>query len=229
MSRGLQSVLVSRFSGIAEVQLHSVQQLLNQTVLSNEPDKRQSTFLRPDQSLDTAALYKMIKAKGQGSDPKAVFIWKSMVPPRVKMFMWVLMQRKIQCRQVLLKKRIVDSAICEICSLQIESPEHIIHGCSIGREVWTRLRLQSMLTSNVSEMHLVSNRSPSPIPELPTFLSLVCWHIWKARNAPVFRQETVTVEQLLIDCKAAAELWQFRFHVSKRAVVPTWCNILSMA
>jgi hypothetical protein len=65
ISRGLQSVLVPRLSVIANVQLHSVQQLLNQTVLFNEPDKRQSPFLKPDQSLDTAALYRMIKAKGQ--------------------------------------------------------------------------------------------------------------------------------------------------------------------
>ena len=84
LSRGIQSVLVPRLSEIADAQLHSVQQLLNQTVLSNEPDKRQSAFLRPDQSLDTAAIYRMIKAKGQGSDPKAVFIWKSMAPPESK-------------------------------------------------------------------------------------------------------------------------------------------------
>jgi hypothetical protein len=148
----------------------------------------------------------MIKAKGQGTDPKAVFIWKSMAPPRVKMFMWVLTQTKIQCREILLKKRVVDSAICEICNSHVESPEHIIHGCSIGKEVWTRLRLQSMLTMNMSEMHMVSNRSPSPIPELPTFLSLICWHIWKARNARVFRQETVSVDRVLNDCKIAAEL-----------------------
>jgi hypothetical protein len=206
-----------------------VQQLLDQTVLSSELDKRQSPFLKPDKSLDTAALYRMIKAKGQGTDPKAVFIWKSMAPPRVKMFMWVLMQRKIQCLEVLLKKRVVDSATCEICNCHVESPEHIIHVCSIGKEVWIRLCLQSMLTTNMSEMHMVSNRSPSPIPELPTFLSLICWHIWKARNTRVFRQETVSVDQVLNDCKTVAELWQFRFHVSKRSVVPCWCNILMMA
>jgi len=77
----------------------------------------------------------MFKARGQTADPKEVFIWKTWAPPRVQLFMWLLLQGRIQCRAVLLKKHIVDSATCEICNAADETPEHIIHGCSLGREV----------------------------------------------------------------------------------------------
>lgn len=226
---GLQSTLVPRLSLLADQQLQSVQELLDQTSLSMAPDKRTSVFLRPDYSLDSGALYKMIKARGQGTDPRAIFSWKSLAPPRVKLFMWLLLQRRIQCRSVLFRKHIVDSTTCEICNASEESPEHIIHGCPLGKEVWTKLNLQSMIPLDMCELHTISNSPSAPIPEFSTFIALICWHIWKARNAKVFRNESQSVDRVLLDCKAAAELWQFRFPRAKRQSVTHWCTILQMA
>jgi exonuclease III len=151
---GIQHTLVPRLSAIAVQEMHLVQQLIDRTSLSQAPDKRISDFINPDNSLDTSALYKMIKARGQPSDPRAIFIWKSLAPPRVKLFMWLLLQKRIQCRAVLLKKHIVDSAICLTCNATDETPEHIIHGCSVGREVWTRLNLQSMISMDMGQLHI---------------------------------------------------------------------------
>jgi len=73
------------------------------------------------------------------------------------------------------------------------------------------------------------NTASTAIPELPTFIALVCWQIWKARNAKVFRNEDHSVDRVLLDCKAAAELWQFRIPRAKRQSVTHWCTIVQMA
>jgi len=173
--------------------------------IAKAPDKRISDFFKPDNNIDIRAIYKMLKAKGQTSDPKAVFIGKTWAPPRVQLFIWLLLQRRIQCRAVLLTKHIVDSATCEICNAAVETPEHIIHGYSLGRKVSRRLNLQSMISMDMGQLHTLTSSTSVVIPGLPSFIALVCWQVWKARNAKVFRNEDHTVDRVLMDCKAAAD------------------------
>jgi hypothetical protein len=143
--------------------------------------------------------------------------------------MWLLLQRRNQCRTVLFRKHIVDSPICEICNITDETLEHIIHGCSLGKEVWMRLNLQSMISMDMGQLHTIANHTATVIPELPSFIALVCWHVWKARNAKVFRNEEHSVDRVLLDCRLAAELWQYRFPRAKRQTATQWCSILQMA
>ena len=226
---GIHSSLVPRLSTAATQELNLVHGILDSTQLNGEPDKRCSAFIRADNSLDSGQLYRLIKARGQGEDPRAKFIWKSFAPPRVQLFMWLLTQRRIKCRTVLLKKHIVDSATCEICNTSDESPEHIIYGCSIGRETWQSLGLQSIASMDMSQLHNVPNSTAAPIQEFPSFIALICWHIWKARNAKIFNNEVHSVDRILCDCKSAAELWKFRLPRRKRAVATHWCSVLKMA
>jgi len=122
--------------------------------------------------------------------------------------MWLLTQRRIKCRTVLVKKHIVDSATCEIRNASEESPDPIIHGCTIAREVWQYLGLQSIISMDIRQLHTVSNCPTAPIHEFPSFIALICWQIWKARNARIFSNEAHSVDRVLRDCKSAAELWQ---------------------
>jgi hypothetical protein len=109
---------------------------------------------------------------------------------------------------VLVKKHIVDSATCEIRNASEESPDPIIHGCTIAREVWQYLGLQSIISMDIRQLHTVSNCPTAPIHEFPSFIALICWQIWKARNARIFSNEAHSVDRVLRDCKSAAELWQ---------------------
>jgi hypothetical protein len=225
---GIQASLVHRLSEAAQLELQGVEDILHNTDLREEPDKRCSPFLRPDNSLDSGQLYRLIKARGQGNEPRAAFIWKTFVPPRVQLFMWLLTQRRIKSRSLLVKKHIVDSATCEICNYGDETPEHIIHGCTISKEVWRCLGLQSIISMDMRQLHTVSSTS-APVPEFPSFIALICWHIWKARNAKIFSSEALSVHRTLSDCKAAAQLWQLRLPSRRRAVISQWCSFLDSA
>jgi hypothetical protein len=75
--------LVPRLSIITAQELNMVQDILDSTQLNGEPNKRCSAFIRVDSSLDSGQLYRMIKARGQGEDLRAKFIWKTFAPPRV--------------------------------------------------------------------------------------------------------------------------------------------------
>jgi hypothetical protein len=226
---GLLRTLVPRLSTAAQTELQQLLPVIEQTALSEAHDKRCSPFIRPDNSLDSGALYKLIKARGQGGSPRAAFIWENLAPPRVKLFLWLLTQGRIQSRSALWRKRIVDSATCEICSATDETPEHIIHGCALGRNVWASMNLQSIISVDMSELHTVRGPSGDQFPEFPSFLALVCWHIWKARNAKIFRNESKTADHVLQECISTTLMWKYRFPLRKRIVADHWCSILQMA
>jgi len=61
---GIRSTLVPRLSTMADQELQLAQRLIDQTSLSSAPDKRTSDFLKPDNNIDTGAIYKMLKARG---------------------------------------------------------------------------------------------------------------------------------------------------------------------
>jgi hypothetical protein len=143
-------------------------------------------------------------ARGQTNDARADFIWKTPAPPRVQLFICLLLQRRIQCRSILFKKHIVDNLSCEICQTAEESPEHIMWGCDLGKQVWSKLGIVFLQDSDVSALYSISPPTGVPLDLFPTFIVLVCWQIWKARNAKIFSNETQTLAQVLTLCKLAA-------------------------
>lgn len=190
---GLPRTLVPRLTNAASEQLQSLQDLLAQVTYTDQPDRRLSPFIATDGKLDTASIYKLLKAQGQASDEKSNFIWKSAAPPRVQFFMWL---KWIQCRSNLQKKGIVPHALCEVCNEADETPEHIINGCGITREFWAALGVVMPTGHDLSELHKLDWPSSIPQQYFETLVALACWQLWKRRNAVIFRNERPSLHQL---------------------------------
>jgi len=109
-------------------------------------------------------------ARGQANVARADFIWKTPAPPRVKLFIWLLLQRRIQCRTLLFKKHVVDNPSCEICQAPEESPEHIMWGCDLGKQVWSRLGIVFQQDFDVSALYSISPPTGVPLDLFPASL-----------------------------------------------------------
>ena len=176
-SIGLQNSLVPRLTARATSQLHLVQQLLGGVHLDDSTDKRISVFSKGEVGLDTGALYRLLKSRGQRNDLGANFVWKNSAPPRVQLFMWLLVQGRIQSRSLLRKKHIVQDSTCEVCNASEETPEHIIGGCAIAVSFWARLNLNSMIGIQLQNLQSVTPPPGFPVDEFSAFLALACWEI----------------------------------------------------
>jgi hypothetical protein len=130
--------------------------------------------------------------------------------PRVQMFMWLLVQGRIQSRTVLHRKNIVPDNVCEVYNDTYETPEHIVFGYTIARQLWLKLGFVLPQSQTVRDLHKLHRPANIPQDEFSTFIAILCWQIWKARNAVVYRSERATVRQLLRECKSTAELWRQR-------------------
>jgi hypothetical protein len=102
-------------------------------------------------------------------------------------------------------------------------------GCNLAKELWQRLNMSSMLAVDMGSIHTVTPHGGIPLDEFPAFLALVCWHLWKARNAMVFRHELHSLDHVLAACKQAAEQWKYRLSRKKKHLVDAWCQIFTMA
>jgi hypothetical protein len=226
---GLQNSLVPRLSRRAQHELAQTQQMIADTTLSDDSDQRVSPFLNSSNGLDSSAIYCLLKAKGQQKDDRAAFVWKNSAPPRVQMFMWLLLQRRIQCRAVLHKKHVVPNNICEICNSEEETPEHIISGCNLGKLFWEKLNMPNLIGIDMRSLHLTNTNGRVPSEEFSAFIALSCWQLWKARNAAVFRNEVQNINQVFQACKETADQWSFRFKKKKKVIAEKWCHIFQTA
>jgi hypothetical protein len=79
-------------------------------------------------------------------------------PKGVQFFTWLLIQDMIQSWSNLWRKKVVYTAICEICQQDEEIAEHVIKGCLFAREFWTKIGFSFPFVSfgAVGDIHSVN-------------------------------------------------------------------------
>lgn len=176
--------------------------------------------------MTTSDVYIKLKAVA-GSSPSnfAAFIWHNCAPPRVKFFGWLLVQGRIQCRLNLVKKNVLTNSSCELCG-QGESCDHIMFHCQFALTVWTSLGID---TTNATVAALWTVARPTTVPKrhFPGFLLLICWLLWKQRNALVFQQVQPCHTSFWAQCREEARLWSLRLKQDDRCVADAWCLLFS--
>jgi hypothetical protein len=123
--------------------------------------------------LDSRAIYSLLKAQGHQRDERSTFVWKNSAPPRVQLFMWLLLKKRIQCHTILQRKHVLHNSTCEICSEEDETPEHIISGCALGKAFWERLSMSAMVGWDVSSLHNLAPQGGVPAEEFSAFIALL--------------------------------------------------------
>jgi hypothetical protein len=227
ITSNLQGCFINRMSSQAQVELQQLHVILQQhLLLSDQPDMRLSAFSRSRDKLDTLAIYRLLKAKGQQNDPISSFIWKNAAPPRVQMFFWLLLKGRIQCRSNLFRKHIVDSPACLICGVDQETLDHLIFQCPIAAQFWSQIRLQSSSNLQCGNWHNIQKIRGIPDEQYSAFVLLCCWQLWKRRNAFVFRDEQITIRQLILLRKVEAKLWRVRMPKKSKKIIDEWTKVL---
>lgn len=95
IASGMQQSLMPRLSSTAHRELEQVQQVIDAISLLHTTDRRSSS--KGSLGLDRGAIYHLLKSQGQPNDERASFIWNNSAPPRVQMFMWLLVKGRISC------------------------------------------------------------------------------------------------------------------------------------
>lgn len=161
-----------------------------------------------------------------------MLIWKSSVPLKVKIFMWMSLYDRIQCGVQLKKKQWSGPEKCLICDVH-ETTDHILFHCPLAIFLWSFLRdclgWPISPTSCSSLFIEIIERQRGKKQEVTLYLCAgVLWSIWKTRNDMVFNKRVMSspvnlVYKMLMLTKAWRPLLKPKF----KPVAEDMINLLS--
>ena len=142
-------------------------------------------------------------------------IWRSWLPLRVKIFLWLAFRRRHWTADRRRWHGLEARELCWLCEPEPETCDHLIFRCRFARVVW-RLVLNKaglQLPSNedcsclLEWWHKFRGCWPTPLKKgADTLFGLVCWSIWKHRNACCFKEERASVATVFRNVRETAEL-----------------------
>ena len=115
------------------------------------------------------------------------WIWKSCTLPRQKFFFWLLLQDRLNIRDLLNRKNFyIETSKCELCD--DEPNEHLMHlffSCDFSQNFWMNIGYQWDTDHNLMEM-LLEGRKQDTYGCFKECLIAGCWSLWKHRNSIIF-------------------------------------------
>jgi hypothetical protein len=146
------------------------------------------------------SLYNALTQSDSSSAHK--IIWKSKVPPKIKIFIWLMTNDAILTKDNRIRRKWVGDPKCHFCD-QTETVDHLFFTCHIAKVIWGVIAIILGATNIPTSISQCWEWCKLWLPLGKKFhvwgVSAVCWAIWKARNRACFDGNPIE-----IICHAAA-------------------------
>lgn len=105
----------------------------------------------------------------------------------MKVFGWRACHNALPSGQNLMKRRVLDVATCELCTLSVEDCIHALWECGVAQDIWagSMVGMQKIVTQQVSFLHLVEKLLEEKPTEVCELFLAQAWFIWHQRNLVV--------------------------------------------
>jgi hypothetical protein len=138
------------------------------------------------------------------------YMWKCGVPSKVCAFSWQLLLDRIQTKDNLLKRRIIQEqqGQCVTCGLVRETALHLFLHCNLAAKIWYDIMrwigfviiLPHNLASSMAMLiHCARNKKEKV--GLSLIWCAAMWVIWNVRNGCIFNNDVVFVEDMVEQIK----------------------------
>lgn len=138
--------------------------------------------------------------------------WSSPCLPKIKLFMWKLLQGDLPLGANLERRGCANLVLCKRCGEQ-EKACHLILECNFAKEVWALtpfhqgfdparfLSLEEAVIAGLKEHCLPLTGLSSPL------FMWVCWSLWTARNRLIFENKSASVLEVSTTAIRSAREW----------------------
>jgi hypothetical protein len=209
-----------RIYGALEVEYNNLITQCNNTIISEEEDK--SVWLLGSKGYSVNSFYKEIKCSQIPLAPS--FLWKTRLPHKIKVFMWLVMHKKILTKDNLFKKNWKGNLECIFCGFS-ESIDHLFFQCPVARFTWrivySALGLNS-IPDNVDDLFGTwINSFNKTEKNLVLFgCGAVIWAIWRCRNNCCFGTNRIDdPTNVIFSCCFWLNTWAIRQKKKARKLV----------
>jgi hypothetical protein len=144
-------------------------------------------------------------------------VWHKLVPAKVSIFAWRLLQNRISTRDNLIRRLVLQPQdnLCGGGCGNIETADHLFLGCNVFRQVWVLifhwLGFSFVCPGNIKDHYTQFTRLAGlPRPSY-SYLKVIwlasIWEIWKDRNNCIFKSTVTDPHRILDKVKRVSFLW----------------------
>jgi len=119
------------------------------------------------------------------------WIWKAKCVPKIKFFSWLLLNDRLNTRNMLRRRNkfLEEGYNCVLCQTNSEETiEHLFFGCSSSVSRWFALGITWDYNANIREKLCIAKQD-FPQPFFMEIFMIGAWCIWNERNALIFDGE----------------------------------------
>eukprot|EP00253_Pinus_taeda_P006425 PITA_06425 len=177
---------------------HFNERILKRNIRKTEEDDKLRWGLKGNGNFSLKEARNILEKDEQGEiQPWSSKVWDSLLWPKIRTFLWLLMRNKTLTCDNLCKKGFEGPSRCHMCLKEQESLNHIFNTCEWASQLWGWM--EGILTSSdrqIDSIHSTilnwrtyfsgTQRVNSIWKSAPGFL---LWSIWKERNRRIFEDE----------------------------------------
>lgn len=159
------------------------------------------------------SLYANLKT-GPNKDACSNIIWKTKVPLKVKVHLWLATKGASLTSDVLARRNIAQQFLCPLCSKETESAVHLFFKCDFSTKIWeshkASFKLPNLPPDLKATLTTWRRRKVSKVIEedWDRKLAATFWIIWKERNDMLFQHISDNEDGLILRINRAASSWK---------------------
>ncbi|CAN1786718.1 Putative ribonuclease H protein At1g65750 [Linum perenne] len=132
-------------------------------------------------------------------------IWKLRGPNRVKHFLWLAGHDRLLTNEQRVKRNLTTNPDCPLCPGMAESSIHILRDCTFASAVWLEAR-PSLINEACWSENIVNWLSSQLSTQGSLEFGIICWSLWKARNARAFSSNSDSAKSVAFRAVAWARV-----------------------
>ncbi|PWA56032.1 RNA-directed DNA polymerase, eukaryota, Reverse transcriptase zinc-binding domain protein [Artemisia annua] len=210
-------------------ELAELTSLLSHLNLSDEHDSWEF-IIDPSRKFSVKAIRNHI-ALSTSFQPSQPTHWNKMLPSKVNILLWRVMNKRIPTRMNLDKRGIdLDTVRCPVCDDDLESEDHIFAKCCIAVDTWRDVLLwwhiPGITITSLDDVLSLADRVPLETKFYQYFDVVVrttVWHLWSFRNKVSFSHKRPRKDLIFNDIKVSAFTW---ISSRNKKVSPSWLEWL---
>ncbi|CAA7057126.1 unnamed protein product [Microthlaspi erraticum] len=141
-------------------------------------------------------------------------IWQAIISPKMKVFLWKIVQEALPTGENLLNRGLMDTPCCTHCG-ELETTDHLFFQCRFAKEVWTLSPFSTNIIPQLEQTFdniLKASKAwiclpPTGVCNGPLF-PWICWSIWKSRNLQIFEDRSFSPAETITKTIKEAKEWQ---------------------
>jgi len=133
--------------------------------------------------------------------PWTTLIWARPNIPRNAFISWVLINHRLPTKKRLAKFQPHLDTLCAMCSTEEENEDHLFYDCSCAQEIWDHPKQWwsslPIAPDNIQLLRYLKNHKGSTTLKQITsaVITGIFYHIWRARNHRIVKNQQITASQ----------------------------------